>query len=161
MFDPIALVFGDAVFGCKRGNFGEWLYNLQLAIPKGEYLASEDPLEAAKREFFEETGFQVGGTFRELTTIRQPSGKKVCAWAVRGEVDAGALTSTTFAVEWPPKSGKQMEFPEVDRAGWFDVELARRKILPGQLGFIDQLCKMLRYPSQGNAPESGKSPAAR
>jgi predicted NUDIX family NTP pyrophosphohydrolase len=109
------------------------------SIPKGEYQEEEDPLEAAQREFFEETGIRASGEFRQLAAIRQPSGKMIIAWAFEGDCDAGSVKSNTFSLEWPPKSGKQVDFPEVDRAAWFGVELAREKILKGQLGFIDQL----------------------
>ena len=113
------------------------------SIPKGEYSEAEDPLAAAKREFLEETGCEAQGDFLELAPIRQPSGKTISAWAFAGDCDAGAVTSNTFSLEWPPKSGKTLEFPEVDRAGWFDLELSRQKLSKGQLGFIDALCALL------------------
>lgn len=109
------------------------------SIPKGEYVESEDPLSVAKREFREETGFEITGTFRALTPLKQPGGKVISAWAVEGDIDAAAITSNTFSLEWPPKSGRTNEFPEVDRAGWFDLPAAARKILPGQRPFLDQL----------------------
>jgi predicted NUDIX family NTP pyrophosphohydrolase len=120
------------------------------SIPKGEYSDQEDPLEAAKREFFEETGFEAKGEFKELTMIRQPSGKRIRAWSFQGDGDASAIRSNTFAMEWPPKSGKQAEFPEVDRAGWFSVDICRQKILKGQVGFIDELCAQLGYAGSGD-----------
>ena len=132
------LVHPGGPFWAKK-DLGAW------SIPKGEYETGEDPLEVAKREFAEETGQQVTGEFRELEMVRQPGGKKVCAWAVAGECDADSVTSNTFTMEWPPKSGRQAEFPEVDRAGWFDVETAKEKILKGQIPFIDQLCALLGY----------------
>jgi predicted NUDIX family NTP pyrophosphohydrolase len=112
------------------------------SIPKGEYADDEEPLEVAKREFQEETGFSIDGDFRELEMVRQPGGKRVRAWAVEGECDADAVKSNLFSMEWPPKSGRQAEFPEVDRAAWFGIEEAREKILKGQLPFIDQLCAL-------------------
>jgi predicted NUDIX family NTP pyrophosphohydrolase len=115
------------------------------SIPKGEYADEEDAFEVAKREFHEETGFQAEGEFRELEMVRQPGGKRVRAWAVQGDCDADALKSNLFSMEWPPKSGRRAEFPEVDRAAWFGVDEARDKILKGQLPFIDQLCELLGY----------------
>lgn len=102
------------------------------SIPKGEFDAPEDPLAAARREFTEETGFTVAGEFTPLTPLEQPSGKLVHAWAVEGDCDPARLQSNTFL--W-----KGREFPEVDRAGWFGLEEARKKILKGQAGFLDQL----------------------
>ncbi len=109
------------------------------SIPKGEFEAGEDPLEAAKREFKEETGFAVEGNFIELTPVKQPGGKVVYAWAVMGDCEADSIKSNTFSLEWPPRSGKRKEFPEVDRAGWFTPEVAREKILKGQLNFLEEL----------------------
>ncbi len=109
------------------------------SIPKGEFEAGEDPLEAAKREFKEETGFAVEGNFIELTPVKQPGGKVVYAWAVMGDCEAESIKSNTFSLEWPPRSGKRKEFPEVDRAGWFTPEVAREKILKGQLNFLEEL----------------------
>lgn len=109
------------------------------SIPKGEFEAGEDPLEAAKREFKEETGFAVAGNFIELTPVKQPGGKVVYAWAVMGDCEADSIKSNTFSLEWPPRSGKRKEFPEVDRAGWFTPEVAREKILKGQLNFLEEL----------------------
>lgn len=99
----------------------------------------EDPLVAAKREFEEETGVQPDGEFIPLTPLKQPGGKVVFAWAVRADFDPSRLKSNTFSMEWPPRSGRQQEFPEVDRAAWFGIEDARRKILKGQAPFLDQL----------------------
>jgi predicted NUDIX family NTP pyrophosphohydrolase len=115
------------------------------SIPKGEYADDEDPFEVAKREFQEETGFTVNGDFRELEMVRQPGGKRVRAWAVEGDCEADAVKSNLFTMEWPPKSGRQAEFPEVDRAAWFGVQEAREKILKGQLSFVDQLCALARH----------------
>jgi len=113
------------------------------SVPKGEFEAGEDPLEAAKREFKEETGFDITGDFIELTALRQPSGKVVYTWAVEGNIDATSIKSNMFSMEWPPRSGKEQEFPEVDRGGWFNIAQVREKLLPGQRGFLDELQKKL------------------
>lgn len=123
----------------KNKDEGAW------SIPKGEYTEEEDAFEVAKREFLEETGFEVEGEFRELNMLRQPSGKRIRAWAVEGDCDADAITSNSFSMEWPPKSGREAQFPEVDRAGWFGIDMAREKILKGQLGFIEQLSEVTGY----------------
>ena len=114
------------------------------SIPKGEAGAEEDLLEAAKREFEEEIGSAADGIFRALVPVTQPSGKVVHAWAVEGDCDAGAISSSTFSMEWPPRSGRLQDFPEVDRADWFDLATARRKITKGQIGLLDQLERLLR-----------------
>ncbi len=113
------------------------------SIPKGEIDEGESPLEAAKREFYEETGCDWLDHPVPLTPLQQPSGKLIYAWAVKGDCDAEAVKGNNFTLEWPPKSGKQAEFPEIDRAGWFAFPAAREKILPGQRDFIDQLEKIL------------------
>lgn len=102
------------------------------SIPKGEFEAGEDPLAAARREFTEETGFSIDGEFLPLTALKQPSGKIVHAWAVEGDCDPAGLKSNTFTF-------KGQEFPEVDRAAWFGLGEARKKILQGQVGFLDEL----------------------
>lgn len=112
-------------------------------IPKGEIGDGEEPLEAAKREFAEEIGVRLEGDFVELKPIRQKSGKMVHAWAVEGDLDPAKLSSNPFSMEWPPKSGKQVEFPEVDRAGWFALDAARAKLLPAQLPLLDELAAKL------------------
>lgn len=119
----------------ENRDLGAW------SIPKGEYDPdSEDALEAAKREFQEETGFPTPtGEFVALQTRKQPSGKMVSAWRVEGDCDASAARSNTFAMQWPPNSGKWHRFPEVDRAEWFDLTTAREKILRGQAGFLEEL----------------------
>ena len=125
------------------------------SIPKGEFNEEEDPLAAAKREFEEETGARPWGEFEEetgtrpwgefipLSPLSQPGGKLVFAWALRSDFDPASLHSNTFSMEWPPRTGRQRDFPEVDRAAWFGVESARRKILRGQAGFLDQLVEWL------------------
>ena len=120
-----------------RKDLGSW------TIPKGEFIAAEDPLAAARREFAEETGLPAAGPFLALTPIRQPSGKTIQAWAFPGDCDARAIRSNTFAMEWPPRSGQQEIFPEVDRAEWFQVDLAKDKIIKGQVGFLEELQRLL------------------
>jgi len=113
------------------------------SVPKGEYDDSEDPLEAARREFREETGIALEGSFQALTPRRQSGGKLVSAWAVEGDCDPAAIRSNTFELEWPRGSGTKREFPEVDRAGWFTIRVARRKILKGQAPFLAELQELL------------------
>ncbi len=113
------------------------------SIPKGEYAPEEDPLAAARREFMEETGFEAAGDFLPLGVLKQPSGKVITAWAFAGELDAGAILSNTFTMEWPPRSGKQQEFPEIDRAAWFSLDEAKEKILKGQVEFLEELEKII------------------
>jgi predicted NUDIX family NTP pyrophosphohydrolase len=117
----------------KKKDEGAW------SIPKGEYAEGEDPLDAAKREFEEETGIKAEGEFIALDQIKQPSGKVITAWAFEGDCSPKALRSNTFSMEWPPKSGHQQEFPEVDRADWFTLDDARKRIVKGQTGFLDRL----------------------
>lgn len=121
-----------------RKDDGAW------SIPKGEYDVSDDPLATAKREFREETGSELAGSFHALTPLTQPGGKVVSAWAVEGDLDAATVQSNTFSLEWPPHSGKIQEFPEVDRGAWFDLHTARAKLLPGQRGFLNQLQQLLQ-----------------
>jgi predicted NUDIX family NTP pyrophosphohydrolase len=109
------------------------------SIPKGEYNEGDYPLEAAKREFREETGFSVEGDFLPLGQVKQAGGKIVTAWAIEGQRSPDAIRSNTFSMEWPPKSGRQQEFPEVDRAAWFSVENAKERIFKGQLEFLNRL----------------------
>ncbi len=117
----------------KNKDIGVW------SIPKGEFLDGEDPLEAAKREFNEETGQPVDGDFIKLSAVTLKSGKIVHAWAVEGNIDHETIFSNLFEMEWPPKSGKMQSFPEIDRAGWFDIETAKIKINAGQAGLIEEL----------------------
>lgn len=121
----------------EKKDAGAW------SIPKGEIEAGEDALGAAKREFQEETGLIPAGTFQPLKPIRQGGGKIVHAWASQCNVDSGAVKSNTFSMEWPPRSGTMQEFPEIDRASWFEVAAAKQKILKGQLGLLEQLEEML------------------
>jgi len=115
------------------------------SIPKGVFEEQESPLDAAKREFKEETGFEAEGQFIELGRIMQPSKKIVHAWALQLDVDERLAASNKFTMEWPRNSGMMREFPEIDRAEWFDVEKARKKILKGQAGFIDRLIDAVNY----------------
>lgn len=132
----VLLVHPGGPFWTKK-DIGSW------SIPKGEYTDTEDPFTVAKREFEEETSFQVDGDFTPLTPLEQPSGKVVSAWTVEGDCDASKIKSNTFLMEWPPRSGKKQEFPEVDRAEWFTIDTAKKKLLKGQVGFIEELCKLL------------------
>ena len=132
----VFLVHPGGPFWAKK-DAGAW------SIPKGEYLAGDDPLEAARREFAEETGFAPEGDFVELGAVRQGGGKVVTAWAVEGDCDPEAIRSNTFTLEWPPRSGKQREFPEVDRAAWFAPRAAEEKILAGQRPFLQRLSELL------------------
>jgi predicted NUDIX family NTP pyrophosphohydrolase len=131
------LVHPGGPFWAKKDE-GSW------SIPKGEYSSGEEPLEVAKREFHEETGFQATGRFIPLTPRKQPSGKVISAWALEGDCDASLIKSNTFSMEWPPRSGRQQEFPEVDRAGWFTAPAAKEKILKGQVPFLDELDEILK-----------------
>ena len=117
----------------KNKDLGAW------SIPKGELAKDEEPLSAAIREFKEETGIDVDGKFLSLSPIRQKSGKTVLAWAVEGNLDAAAIVSNTFSFEWPPKSGRWQEIPEVDKAGWFTLEEAAEKINVAQAALLVEL----------------------
>jgi predicted NUDIX family NTP pyrophosphohydrolase len=121
------------------------------SIPKGEFEDGEHPLDAARREFEEETGIVPIGDLIPLEPLRQPSGKVVYAWAMRGDCDPAILKSNTFLMEWPPKSGRQQEFAEVDRAAWLSIEVAKRKILKGQAPFLVQLREKLGSPPEAPA----------
>ena len=109
------------------------------SIPKGELEEGEDPLAAARRELEEETGFSAPGEAIPLNPLKQAGGKLVYAWAIRGDVDPGLLRSNTFPLEWPPKSGRIREFPEMDRAGFFTVAQARIKLKDAQVAFVERL----------------------
>jgi len=111
------------------------------SIPKGEYAEEENPLIAAKREFFEETGFELNGDFIELQPVKQKSGKTVFAWAIAFDLDKQKIVSNTFSIEWPPESGKMKDFPEIDKAGWFTVEEAKEKMISAQFGLVEDLLK--------------------
>lgn len=128
----VFLVHPGGPFWAKK-DAGAW------SIPKGEIDPSEEPLAAARREFAEETGFTAEGAFLPLASITQAAGKVVQAWAFEGDADPAALQSNSFSIEWPPRSGQQKSFPEVDRAAWFPLDLARQKINPAQVALLDEL----------------------
>ncbi|HEY0731622.1 MAG TPA: NUDIX domain-containing protein [Chitinophagaceae bacterium] len=121
----------------KNKDQGAW------SIPKGEFTNSEDPLDAAIREFEEETGVKLQGNFIELEQIQQKGGKLVLAWAIESDLDPSSIRSNTFSMEWPPKSGKWIEVPEIDKASWFAVEEAREKINPAQQALLEDLKQKL------------------
>jgi len=109
------------------------------SIPKGEFTDDEDPLDAAVREFHEETGFEIDGDFIPLESVKLKSGKTVLAWAVEFDIDAALIKSNEFETEWPPKSGKMQSFPEIDKGEWFQTAEALKKINPAQADFIVQI----------------------
>ena len=113
------------------------------SIPKGELDSDEDPLTGAIREFEEETGFRPSGEFIQLPAITQAGGKLVLAWAVQGDLEASSIRSNTFSLEWPPRSGKVLQFPELDRAEWFSLAEARNRLLVGQRPLLDALLETL------------------
>ncbi len=121
----------------RRKDVGAW------TIPKGEIGPGEDQLAAARREFLEETGVELDGDFRPLGELHQAGGKRVIAWAFEGDLDPAAIRSNTFTIEWPPRSGKSAEFPEIDRAEWFSLADAEIKILPSQRPFLARLQALL------------------
>ena len=132
------LVHPGGPFWARR-DAGAW------SVPKGEYEDGDDPLASALREFEEETGTALEtGELLELGDVRQKSGKVVRAWAAEGDLDPDAVHSNTFTMEWPPRSGRTAEFPEIDRAGWFGIDEAREKLNPAQAEFLDRLLELLR-----------------
>ena len=126
------LVHPGGPFFVKK-DIGVW------GIPKGEIHEGEDALATAQREFEEETGFKAEGAFLPLTPVTQKGGKIVQAWAFEGDCDPEKMKSNTFTMEWPPSSGRQQAFPEVDRAGWFGINEAKRIINPPQISFLEEL----------------------
>jgi predicted NUDIX family NTP pyrophosphohydrolase len=122
----------------KNKDAGAW------SIPKGELTQGEDPLDVAKREFQEETGTSISGAMAPLEAVKQRGGKLVYAWAVEADVDVSQIKSNTFTIEWPPRSGKQQEFPEIDRAEWCDLTTAAEKINAGQRKLIEQLQSIMQ-----------------
>ena len=135
----VLLVHMGGPFWAKKDD-GAW------SIPKGLYNESEDALAAARREFAEETGGSPEGEFIALGTFRQPSGKQLSVWAVDGEFDLRTFKSNMFTMEWPPKSGRTAEFPEADRAGWFDQAQALVKVSKGQRPIVKALFDRLELP---------------
>ena len=142
----VLLVHPGGPFWARKDE-GAW------SLPKGTYEPGEDPLAAARREFAEETGAQAEGELIALGAFRQSSAKIVDVWAIEGEFDPATLSSNTFPMEWPPKSGKMREVPEVDRAEWFTPEAAARKILKGQRPVIDALLRHLGLAPIGQGSE--------
>jgi len=132
----VLLVHPGGPFWAKKDK-GAW------SISKGEYADGEPPLDAAKREFEEETGFLAQGEFLELGQVQQSGGKVVSAWAFAGDCDPAKLVSNRFSMEWPPRSGRMIEFPEVDRGGWFAIQDAKDQILKSQAPFLDRLQRLL------------------
>ncbi|MBN9482549.1 MAG: NUDIX hydrolase [Bacteroidetes bacterium 43-93] len=121
----------------KNKDAGAW------SIPKGEFIEGEDPLKAAIREFFEETGQQISGEFLELKPIKARSGKLIFAWALQGDIDPDKIVSNTFPLEWPPRSGKFIDVPEIDNGAWFSLDTALEKINASQAAFITELASLL------------------
>ena len=148
----VFLVHPGGPFWAKKDE-GSW------SIPKGEYSDDEEPFNVAKREFKEETGYEAEGDFLPLSPIKQPSRKLISAWAIEGDCDASKIKSNTFKMKWPPRSGKEAEFPEVDRAEWFPTKVAKKKLLKGQAGFIDELIDIFQYnPSNEIEDKEAKTP---
>lgn len=121
----------------KSKDDGAW------SIPKGEIDRDEEPLSAAQREFEEETGLKIGGAFTSLTPVKIASGKVIEAWAIEHDLDASAISSNTFEIEWPPRSGKRQAFPEADRAAWFPEPTALQKVTKGQVPLLTELFRRL------------------
>lgn len=142
----VFLVHPGGPFWAKK-DIGSW------SVPKGEYTEAEDPLVAAKREFFEETGLALPkGELCELGDVKY-SNKIVKVWALEGSLDARRITSNTFTMEWPPKTGRKQEFPEVDRAGWYPLAAAKEKLVKGQVPLIAMLEKQLDIEPNDEVPQ--------
>ena len=134
----------DVLIGHMGGPFWARKDAAAWSIPKGEYGAGEDPLTVALREFEEETGSPVPASdLVPLGEVRQSGGKMLTAWAAEGDLDADATTSNIFELEWPPRSGRVQEFPEIDRAAWVTVDVARAKLVKGQVPLLDRLLEVL------------------
>ena len=134
----------EVLLGHLGGPFWARKQEHAWSVPKGEHEAGEEPLAAAHREFLEETGQPVPpGDLVDLGTVRQSGGKLVALWAVEGDLDAAALVSNAFSLEWPPRSGRTQEFPELDRFAWTEVGTARELLVKGQLPFLDRLLERL------------------
>jgi predicted NUDIX family NTP pyrophosphohydrolase len=128
-------------------------------LPKGEIGVDEEPLAAARREFGEETGFASEPPFIPLGELRQKSGKRISAWAFEGDADPLRLVSNLFEMEWPPRSGRMQSFPEIDRVRWCGVEEARRKLIAGQVPFVDALLQILGADANAGADATPAAPA--
>lgn len=128
----VLLVHPGGPFWAKK-DIGAW------SIPKGEFEADENPLDAAIREMEEETGVKVSGKFIELTPVKQKGGKIIYTWTLQMDIDPATIRSNDFEMEWPPKSGKKKSFPEIDQAAWFNTNVAKQKIIPGQAPIISEL----------------------
>jgi predicted NUDIX family NTP pyrophosphohydrolase len=131
-----------------RRDEGAW------TLPKGEHPDDEEPLAAAIREFTEETGFAPAPPYCPLGELRQKSGKRISAWAFEGDAEPARLRCNLFEMEWPPRSGRLQQFPEIDRVAWFDPEAAHAKLLPAQRPFIERLAQSIRTP-----PSAAAAPA--
>lgn len=134
----------EVLLGHMGGPFWSRKDERAWSIPKGEHTPEEEALAAAYREFEEETGSPApAGEPLELGEVKQSSGKVVAAWALAGDFDPSTLSSNTFTLEWPPRSGRMQEFPELDRACWFEVDTARLKLVAAQAAFLDRLLERL------------------
>jgi predicted NUDIX family NTP pyrophosphohydrolase len=134
----------EVLIGHMGGPFWARKDDAAWSLPKGELEPGEDALAVARREFEEETGSPVPGTdLVPLGEVRQSGGKVLAVWAAEGDLDAGAVVSNTFALEWPPRSGRVQEFPEIDRAAWVPVDVARTKLVKGQVPLLDRLLALL------------------
>lgn len=141
----VLLVHPGGPFWAKRDE-AAW------SVPKGLCEPGEDPEHAARREFQEETGAEISAALTSLGAFRQPGGKTILVWAAEGDFEPATLKSNLFTMEWPPRSGRIAEFPEVDRADWFGLEEARRKLHKGQLPILDALRAHLRETRQEPYP---------
>lgn len=141
-FVEVFLVHPGGPFWARK-DAGVW------SLPKGEYIDDEDPFAAAKREFAEETGLSVDGEFLPLGELKQSNSKRITAWALEHDLDPALMKSNSFLLEWPPKSGKMKEFPEVDAGAWFSLPDAHEKLLPGQRPFLTRLAEKLANTGDG------------
>jgi predicted NUDIX family NTP pyrophosphohydrolase len=134
----------EVLVGHMGGPFWARKDDRAWSIPKGEYVDGEEPLAVARREFEEELGSAVpAAELVPLGEVRQSGGKRLAVWAAEGDLDAATCRSNTFEIEWPPRSGRVQEFPEIDRAAWFPVDQARAKLVTGQVAFLDRLLERL------------------
>jgi predicted NUDIX family NTP pyrophosphohydrolase len=143
----VLLVHPGGPFWARKDS-GAW------SIPKGEFLEGDDPQAAAIREFEEELGSPPAGALMPLGDVVQKGGKRVTGFAAEGDLDAAAIASNTFEMEWPPRSGRTQAFPEVDRAEWFSLDVAREKILAGQRPFLDRLAALIADRPAAGRPKS-------